>query len=168
MDLEAGGASVEGACRVSAGAVSCPSIEAKAGISPDCRGYQRLGVGAVCRAVRPVSIWPVVLINCASALLLLVAGLQSAWAGADWRAQALKRRTWLLEEGRTRWLAGAPGRSRFSEGCWPNRCAGVVARRLVVVRAGQRHYRVLEPGLCRRRQSAKAASIGRAGAALAC
>jgi len=39
----------------------------------------------------PLSIWPVVLINCASALLLLVAGLQSAWWVADWRAQAMEQ-----------------------------------------------------------------------------
>ena len=46
----------------------------------------------------PLSIWPVVLINCASALLVLVAGLQSAWWVADWRAQALEEPVAALTE----------------------------------------------------------------------
>ncbi|WP_124425538.1 protease modulator HflK [Pseudomonas orientalis] len=89
VDLEADGASVEGLPRFQQGLLHA-------------RRLRQVGIGLTALAVTgwvlalfvalfaPVSIWPVVLINCSSALFLLVAGLQSAWWVADWRAQALE------------------------------------------------------------------------------
>jgi len=89
VDLEAGGASVEGLPRFQQGLFHARRLR-QAGISLMVLGVAGWVLALFVALFVPLSIWPVVLINCASALLLLVAGLQSAWWVADWRAQSLE------------------------------------------------------------------------------
>ena len=89
LDLEAEGASVEGLPRFQQGLFHARRLR-QAGISLSVLAIGGWVLALFVALFAPLSIWPVVLINCASALLLLVAGLQSAWWVADWRAQALE------------------------------------------------------------------------------
>ncbi|MDP9030924.1 MAG: protease modulator HflK, partial [Pseudomonadota bacterium] len=89
VDLDADDVAIEGLPRFQQGLFHARRLR-QAGI-----GLTVLAVGGWMLALfvalfAPLSIWPVVLINCASALLVLVAGLQSAWWVADWRAMALE------------------------------------------------------------------------------
>src|SRR5450830_1325846 len=89
VDLEADGASVEGLPRFQQGLFHARRLR-QAGIGLTAVAISGWMLALFVALFAPVSIWPVVLINCASALLVLVAGLQSAWWVADWRAQALE------------------------------------------------------------------------------
>ncbi|CRN01506.1 FtsH protease regulator HflK [Pseudomonas sp. 34 E 7] len=89
VDLEADGASVEGLPRFQQGVFHARRLR-QAGISLTAVAVTGWVLALFVALFAPVSIWPVVLINCSSALLVLVAGLQSAWWVADWRAQALE------------------------------------------------------------------------------
>ena len=89
LDLEAEGASVEGLPRFQQGLFHARRLR-QAGISLSVLAVGGWVLALFVALFAPLSIWPVVLINCASALLVLVAGLQSAWWVADWRAQALE------------------------------------------------------------------------------
>src|SRR5471032_2872693 len=96
-DLDADDVAIEGLPRFQQGLFHARRLR-QAGI-----GLTVLAIGGWMLALfvalfAPLSIWPVVLINCASALLVLVAGLQSAWGVADWRAQALEAPTVELIE----------------------------------------------------------------------
>ncbi|QJI34876.1 protease modulator HflK [Pseudomonas sp. ADAK13] len=97
VDLDADDVAIEGLPRFQQGLFHARRLR-QAGI-----GLTVLAVGGWMLALfvalfAPLSIWPVVLINCASALLVLVAGLQSAWWVADWRAMALEEPAALLIE----------------------------------------------------------------------
>lgn len=92
VDLEADGASVEGLPRFQQGLFHARRLR-QAGISLTVLAVTGWVLALFVALFAPLSIWPVVLINCASALLVLVAGLQSAWWVADWRAQALEPTT---------------------------------------------------------------------------
>ena len=92
VDLEADGASVEGLPRFQQGLFHARRLR-QAGISLTVLAVAGWVLALFVALFAPLSIWPVVLINCASALLVLVAGLQSAWWVADWRAQALEPTT---------------------------------------------------------------------------
>ena len=92
VDLEAEGASVEGLARFQQGQFHARRLR-QAGISLTAVAVCGWVLALFVALFAPLSIWPVVLINCASALLVLVAGLQSAWWVADWRAQALEEPT---------------------------------------------------------------------------
>ncbi len=89
LDLEAEGASVEGLPRFQQGLFHARRLR-QAGISLSVLAIGSWVLALFVALFAPLSIWPVVLIDCASALLVLVAGLQSAWWVADWRAQALE------------------------------------------------------------------------------
>ena len=89
VDLEADGASVEGLARFQQGLFHARRLR-QAGIGLTTLALSGWILALFVALFAPLSIWPVVLINCASALLLLVAGLQSAWWVADWRAQVLE------------------------------------------------------------------------------
>lgn len=89
LDLEAEGASVEGLPRFQQGLFHARRLR-QAGISLSVLAVGGWVLALFVALFAPLSIWPIVLINCASALLVLVAGLQSAWWVADWRAQALE------------------------------------------------------------------------------
>src|SRR5450830_974536 len=89
VDLEADGASVEGLPRFQQGLFHARRLR-QAGIGLTAVAISGWVLALFVALFAPVSIWPVVLINCACALLVLVAGLQSAWWVADWRAQALE------------------------------------------------------------------------------
>ncbi|WP_338479038.1 protease modulator HflK [Pseudomonas trivialis] len=89
VDLEADGARAESLPRFQQGLFHARRLR-QAGISLTALGVSGWVLALFVALFAPLSIWPVVLINCASALLLLVAGLQSAWWVADWRAQALE------------------------------------------------------------------------------
>ncbi|MEG8231993.1 protease modulator HflK [Pseudomonas orientalis] len=89
VDLEADGASVEGLPRFQQGVFHAHRLR-QAGISLTAVAVTGWVLALFVALFAPVSIWPVVLINCSSALVVLVAGLQSAWWIADWRAQALE------------------------------------------------------------------------------
>ena len=89
VDLEADGASVGGLARFQQELFHERRLR-QAGIGLTTLALSGWILALFVALFAPVSIWPVVLINCASALLLLVAGLQSAWWVADWRAQALE------------------------------------------------------------------------------
>lgn len=89
VDLEADGASVEGLARFQQGPFHARRLR-QAGIGLTALAVAGWVLALFVALFAPLSIWPVVLINCASALLLLVAGLQSAWWVADWRAQAME------------------------------------------------------------------------------
>jgi hypothetical protein len=89
VDLEADGASVEGLPRFQQGLFHARRLR-QAGIGLTVLAVVGWVLALFVALFAPLSIWPVVLINCASALLVLVAGLQSAWWVADWRAQALE------------------------------------------------------------------------------
>ncbi|NWE83285.1 protease modulator HflK, partial [Pseudomonas edaphica] len=97
VDLEADGASVEGLPRFQQGLFHARRLR-QAGISLTALALAGWVLALFVALFAPLSIWPVVLINCASALLVLVAGLQSAWWVADWRAQALETPTAELIE----------------------------------------------------------------------
>lgn len=92
VDLEADGASVEGLPRFQQGLFHARRLR-QAGISLTVLAVTGWILALFVALFAPLSIWPVVLINCALALLVLVAGLQSAWWVADWRAQALEPTT---------------------------------------------------------------------------
>ena len=92
VDLEADGASVEGLPRFQQGLFHARRLR-QAGISLTVLAVTGWVLALFVALFAPLSIWPVVLINCALALLVLVAGLQSAWWVADWRAQALEPTT---------------------------------------------------------------------------
>ncbi|QHD09930.1 protease modulator HflK [Pseudomonas sp. R76] len=92
VDLEADGASVESLPRFQQGLFHARRLR-QAGISLTALAVCGWVLALFVALFAPLSIWPVVLINCASALLVLVAGLQSAWWVADWRAQALEAPT---------------------------------------------------------------------------
>lgn len=112
VDLEADGASVEGLPRFQQGLFHARRLR-QAGISLTAVAISGWVLALFVALFAPLSIWPVALINCASALLVLVAGLQSAWWVADWRAQALEASApELLEaEGEpTGWQARLVGR----------------------------------------------------------
>ncbi|MBD8149083.1 protease modulator HflK [Pseudomonas fluorescens] len=89
VDLETDGASVEGLPRFQQGLFHARRLR-QAGISLTALAVTGWVLALFVALFAPVSIWPVVLINCSSALFVLVAGLQSAWWVADWRAQALE------------------------------------------------------------------------------
>ncbi|WP_300633430.1 protease modulator HflK [Pseudomonas sp.] len=89
VDLEADGASVEGLPRFQQGLFHARRLR-QAGISLTALAITGWVLALFVALFAPVSIWPVVLINCSSALFVLIAGLQSAWWVADWRAQALE------------------------------------------------------------------------------
>ncbi|MGU9809109.1 protease modulator HflK [Pseudomonas sp. LF052] len=97
VDLEADGALVEGLPRFQQGLFHARRLR-QAGISLTALAVCAWVLALFVALFAPLSIWPVVLINCASALLVLVAGLQSAWWVADWRAQALEAPTVELIE----------------------------------------------------------------------
>ncbi len=97
VDLEADGASVEGLPRFQQGLFHARRLR-QAGISLTALAVAGWVLALFVALFAPLSIWPVVLINCASALLVLVAGLQSAWWVADWRAQALEEPVAALTE----------------------------------------------------------------------
>jgi len=97
VDLDGEGASVEGLPRFQQGVFHARRLR-QAGISLTVVAVGGWMLALFVALFAPLSIWPVVLINCASALLLLVAGLQSAWWVADWRAQALEEPNALLIE----------------------------------------------------------------------
>ena len=95
VDLEADGASVEGLARFQQGLFHACRLR-QAGIGLTTLALSGWILALFVALFAPLSIWPVVLINCASALLLLVAGLQSAWWVADcvprrWKRRAVKR-----------------------------------------------------------------------------
>lgn len=113
VDLDGEGASIEGLPRFQQGLFHARRLR-QAGISLTVVAVGGWMLALFVALFAPLSIWPVVLINCASALLLLVAGLQSAWWVADWRAQALEEPTALLVEPPT--PAEEPG--------WLNRLLG--------------------------------------------
>ncbi|SDU19415.1 Regulator of protease activity HflC, stomatin/prohibitin superfamily [Pseudomonas orientalis] len=92
VDLEADGASVEGLPRFQQGLFHARRLR-QAGIGLTALAVTGWVLALFVALFAPVSIWPVVLINCSSALFVLVAGLQSAWWVADWRAQALEAPT---------------------------------------------------------------------------
>jgi len=98
VDLEADGASVEGLPRFQQGLFHARRLR-QAGISLTVLAVIGWVLALFVALFAPLSIWPVVLINCASALLVLVAGLQSAWWVADWRAQALEPTVESVESG---------------------------------------------------------------------
>ncbi len=60
----------------------------------------------------PQSLWPALLVNQSAALLVLVAGLQSAWWVTQWRAQAMNpwHRWSPLMNLKNRWVG--------TNGCW--------------------------------------------------
>jgi len=89
VDLEADGASVEGLPRFQQGVFHARRLR-QAGISLTTLAVAGWILALFVALFAPLSIWPVVLITCSSALLVLVAGLQSAWWVADWRAQVLE------------------------------------------------------------------------------
>ncbi|WP_338514022.1 protease modulator HflK [Pseudomonas poae] len=89
VDLDVDGARAESLPRFQQGLFHARRLR-QAGISLTALGVSGWVLALFVALFAPLSIWPVVLINCASALLLLVAGLQSAWWVADWRAQALE------------------------------------------------------------------------------
>ncbi|MFT0472632.1 protease modulator HflK [Pseudomonas antarctica] len=97
VDLEADGASVEGLPRFQQGLFHARRLR-QAGIALTALAVSGWVLALFVALFAPLSIWPVVLINCASALWVLVAGLQSAWWVADWRAQALEEPTVELIE----------------------------------------------------------------------
>ncbi len=110
VDLEADGASVEGLPRFQQGLFHARRLR-QAGISLTALAVCAWVLALFVALFAPLSIWPVVLINCASALWVLVAGLQSAWWVADWRAQALEEPTLELIEPR---LEDTGGYARFA------------------------------------------------------
>lgn len=89
VDLDAEGAAIEGLPRFQQGLFHARRLR-QAGIGLTALAISGWVLALFVALFAPLSIWPVVLINCASALLVLVAGLQSAWWVADWRAQALE------------------------------------------------------------------------------
>lgn len=89
VDLEAEGASVADLPRFQQGLFHARRLR-QAGISLTTLAISGWVLALFVALFAPLSIWPVVLINCVSALLVLVAGIQSAWWVADWRAQALE------------------------------------------------------------------------------
>jgi len=113
VDLDGEGASIEGLPRFQQGVFHARRLR-QAGISLTVVAVGGWMLALFVALFAPLSIWPVVLINCASALLLLVAGLQSAWWVADWRAHALEEPNALLIEQPV--LAEEPG--------WLNRLLG--------------------------------------------
>ena len=110
VDLEADGALVEGLPRFQQGLFHARRLR-QAGISLTALAVCAWVLALFVALFAPLSIWPVMLINCASALLVLVAGLQSAWWVADWRAQALEEPTVELIEPR---LEDTGGYARFA------------------------------------------------------
>ncbi len=78
VDLEADGASVEGLARFQQGQFHARRLR-QAGISLTALAVAGWVLALFVALFAPLSIWPVVLINSACALLVLVAGLQSAW-----------------------------------------------------------------------------------------
>ena len=120
VDLEADGASVEGLPRFQQGLFHARRLR-QAGISLTAVAVCGWVLALFVALFAPLSIWPVVLINCASALLLLVAGLQSAWWVADWRAQALEeppQEAPVEETGRYARLAGRFGKQIGTPVLW--------------------------------------------------
>ncbi|MFL6875896.1 protease modulator HflK [Pseudomonas marginalis] len=120
VDLEADGASVEGLPRFQQGLFHARRLR-QAGISLTVLAVVGWVLALFVALFAPLSIWPVVLINCASALLVLVAGLQSAWWVADWRAQALEGPAIELpveETGRYARLVGRFGRQIGAPVLW--------------------------------------------------
>lgn len=109
VDLEADGASVEGLSRFQQGLFHARRLR-QAGISLTALAVTGWVLALFVALFAPLSIWPVVLINCASALLVLVAGLQSAWWVADWRAQALEEPAVDVPVEATGWQARLAGR----------------------------------------------------------
>ncbi|MFC6336024.1 protease modulator HflK [Pseudomonas sp. CCM 7891] len=97
VDLDAEGALVDGLPRFQQGIVHARRLR-QAGVSLTVMAIGGWVLALFVTLFAPLSIWPVVLINCASSLLVLVAGLQSAWWVADWRAQALEDPTASLIE----------------------------------------------------------------------
>ncbi|MBT2371514.1 protease modulator HflK [Pseudomonas fluorescens] len=92
VDLEAEGAAVDGLPRFQQGMFHARRLR-QAGIGLTALAISGWVLALFVALFAPLSIWPVMLINCSSALLVLVAGLQSAWWVADWRAQALEGAT---------------------------------------------------------------------------
>ncbi|MFO2465447.1 protease modulator HflK [Pseudomonas sp. 15FMM2] len=90
VDLDAESAAIEGLPRFQQGLFHARRLR-QAGISLTVLAISGWVLALFVALFAPLSIWPVMLINCASALLVLVAGLQSAWWVADWRAQALEQ-----------------------------------------------------------------------------
>ncbi|KAA0950605.1 protease modulator HflK [Pseudomonas sp. ANT_H14] len=118
VDLEAEGAAIEGLPRFQQGLFHARRLR-QAGIGLTAVAVIGWMLALFVALFAPLSIWPVVLINCASALLVLGAGLQSAWWVADWRAQALEVPTPELTETlsaveETTWLDRQLGRLRYS------------------------------------------------------
>ncbi|MFC6298660.1 protease modulator HflK [Pseudomonas sp. CCM 7893] len=97
VDLEAEGAAVDGLPRFQQGMFHARRLR-QAGIGLTALAISGWVLALFVVLFTPLSIWPVMLINCSSALLVLVAGLQSAWWVADWRAQALEGLTAPLIE----------------------------------------------------------------------
>jgi regulator of protease activity HflC (stomatin/prohibitin superfamily) len=89
VDLEAEGAAVDGLPRFQQGMFHARRLR-QAGIGLTALAISGWVLALFVALFAPLSIWPVILINCTSALLVLVAGLQSSWWVADWRAQALE------------------------------------------------------------------------------
>lgn len=89
VDLEAEGAAVAGLARFQQGLFHARRLR-QTGIGLTSVAATGWVLALFVALFAPLSIWPVVLINGACALLVLVAGLQSAWWVADWRAQALE------------------------------------------------------------------------------
>ncbi|KAF1012599.1 MAG: hypothetical protein GAK32_00012 [Pseudomonas fluorescens] len=89
VDLDTENAAIEGLPRFQQGMFHARRLR-QAGISLTALAVSAWILALFVVLFAPLSIWPVVLINGACALLVLVAGLQSAWWVADWRAMALE------------------------------------------------------------------------------
>ncbi|MDY7536274.1 protease modulator HflK [Pseudomonas sp. Bout1] len=97
VDLDADDVAIEGLPRFQQGLFHARRLR-QAGIGLTVLAVSGWMLALFVALFAPLSIWPVVLINCASALLVLVAGVQSAWWVADWRAMALEAPAALLIE----------------------------------------------------------------------
>lgn len=95
VDLDADDVAIEGLPRFQQGLFHARRLR-QAGIGLTVLAVSGWMLALFVALFAPLSIWPVVLINCASALLVLVAGVQSAWWVADWRAMALEAPSALL------------------------------------------------------------------------
>lgn len=117
VDLEADGAAAGGLPRFQQGLFHARRLR-QSGIALTVLAIAGWVLALFVALFAPLSIWPVVLINCTSALWVLVAGLQSAWWVADWRAQALEDPSGMLIE--------AP--LAADDGGWYERLLGRISR----------------------------------------
>jgi len=105
VDLEADGASVEGLPRFQQGLFHARRLR-QAGISLTAVAISGWVLALFVALFAPLSIWPVVLINCASALLVLVAGLHRRGGWPIGVPRRWKRRHLSYSKQRVNPLAG--------------------------------------------------------------